>query len=745
MVAAGVYASLSFAFAFQMSMNTPSLSAADISDFICFAGTVAESPRDASASIVLNDCYGYGKGWKKIDGALLLTPKFRTDLHTDDRVIFFGRARNISEVRNPGEFDLKSYYALNGVVGRIYLRNESDIMSVCHDEGFSFHRSVVEPVRNFMRKRIMTFMEGDVAELARAMIIGERAGIDRQISERFMNTGTIHILSVSGLHVGFLTGMLMMMALLLRIPRRFRFFVIAPLLILYAFVVGMTPSVTRAVIMATVVLFGLFLQRRTHILNSLGFAAMVILVFKPAQLFSPGFQLSFAAVMSITFFYERILAAVRKSYPSLDEKPLAQSIVSVSLLTVAATLGTVPLTAYYFNRISLVSVLANLFIVPLAGVFTTMGFTFIGLSFLSSSLASIYGAATQLVGFAILQINSLLGSISMSSITISDSGLLFASLYFIWLAAVVTFGRSSMRPELSGRKMFIKKTIFATILGADMILFAGLFKGNRDAKVFVLDVGQGDAIYVELPDGKNILIDAGMKFGSQDVGERVIVPFLERRGIKELNYFVITHLHSDHVGGATSVIRSVKVDNFIYPDQLSRSEVWTKTLMSVRAMKVCSRFASAGMILDSGLTYRVYVLHPNPKYAGVGGLAYKTKLNDGSIVLKVCIGKESVLLAGDIEKRVEHDLVGVYGTFLSSNVYKAGHHGSSTSSSPELLERVDPEYAVISVGAGNKFGHPSPDVLNEMARRDIKIWRTDSLGAAYFRIYPDTLELVDWR
>lgn len=744
-VAAGIYATLSFAFAFHMSTSTSSLSSTGISDCVCFAGTVEESPRDTSASIVLNNCYGYDRGWKRIEGELVLTPKFKTQFRTDDRIAFVGKTGTISEARNPGEFDLKSYYALSGIVGRVYLQKESNILCVYHGRGFSVHRSVVEPVRDFMRDKIKMFMKDDEAELAKAMIIGERAGIDRQINEQFVNTGTIHILSVSGLHIGFLTGMLMMMASLLRVPRRLRFFVIAPLLVLYAFVVGMAPSITRAVIMAIVVLFGLFLQRRTQILNSLGFAALVILTFRPSQFFSPGFQLSFAAVMSITFFYERILVVVRKSYPSLEEKPLVSSIVSLSVLTVAATLGTVPLTAYYFDRISLISVLANLFIVPLSGIFTTMAFTFIGLSILSNFLASVYGDATQLVGFAILQINSFLGSLRISSIRIVESGLLFALLYFFWLVAVVAFGRSPLRQDSTGGRVLIKKTVFAILLGANIILYAGFFKAKPHAKLFILDVGQGDAIYVELPNGKNMLVDAGMKFGSHDAGERVVAPFLERRGVWELNYFVITHLHSDHIGGAASVIRRVKVDNFIYPDQLSKSEVWTKTLASVHAMRISSKIAAAGMILDSGSTYRVYVLHPNRKYTGDGGLAYRTRLNDGSIVLKVCVGKESVLLVGDIEKRVEHDLVNVYGPFLASDVYKAGHHGSNTSSSSELLETVRPRYAVISVGARNKFGHPSPEVLNEMSHEGIKVWRTDSLGAAYFRIDSETFQLVEWR
>ncbi len=735
-IASGIYAALSFAFAFYMSTNLTSVDSGGISKYRCFAGTVEERPRDSLAtSIILNDCYGYDAIWRKIHGEIVITPKFKGDFKTGDRIIFVGKTGAISEGRNPGQFNFKSYYALSGIMGRVYVENREDVLYVYHDSGFGFRRRVVEPVRDFFRDKIKKFMGGEEAELARAMVIGERTGINRDVNEQFINTGTVHILSVSGLHIGFFTAILMTMASLLKIPRRSRFFVIAPILILYAFVVGMTPSITRAVIMAIVVLFGLFLQRRTQILNSLGFAALAIVTFSPSQLFSPGFQLSFAAVLSIAFFHEKILAMVRKSHPALEEKPFLNSVVSLSILTIAATLGTVPLTVYYFNRVSLISILANLLIVPLAGIFTTMSFTFIFFSLFSSSLASIYGAATQLLGFFILQINSMLGSLSISSARVADSGWIFASLYLLWLLAVAAFGKNNLW----------KKFALAVLLGANLLLYASFFGGKPEAKLFVLDVGQGDAIYLELPDGKNMLVDAGMKFGTYDAGERVIIPFLERRGVEKLDYFVMTHLHSDHIGGAALIIRKLKVANFVYPDQFSRSESWIKTLASVHALKIPTKSAQAGMILDSGSMYRVYVLHPNRTYVGVGGRSYDKKLNDGSIVLKVSIGKESFLLVGDVERRVEHELVGVYGNFLSSNIYKAGHHGSITSSSSEFVREIHPAYAVISVGARNSFGHPSSNVLNEMSQEGIEIWRTDLRGAAYFRVNMDTTELVQWR
>lgn len=735
-VVAGTYAALSAAFAFYMTTGLASVNPASLSLYNYFAATVEEAPRDTSInSVLLADCYGYDNGWSKIGGRLVLTADAGAKLRTGDRIAFKGTVGNVSEARNPGQFNLKSYYALNGIVGRVYLKKNGWILYVSHDNRTDLQRDFVEPVRDFVRDKIRTFMTGDEAELGRAMLIGERMGISRTIRERFVNSGTVHILAVSGLHVGFFTALLMIVASLLRIPRRFRFFLIAPCLIFYALVVGATPSITRAVLMALVVLFGLFLQRRSHILNSLGFAALAILAVSPAQLFSPGFQLSFCAVLSIAFFYERIVSMVRGRHPALVERPLLNSVVSLAVLTAAATLGTVPLTVYYFNRVSLVGILANLLTVPLAGLFAMMSFTFVFMSLFSSPLASIYGAAAQMLGFSILQVNSVLGSIGVSNARIADPGPVFVLLYFIWLVSSASFGR----------EFLWKKLAFAALLGCNILLYSGLVPTKPGAKIFALDVGQGDAVYVELPDGKNMLVDAGMRFGNYDTGERVILPFLERRGVRELSYFVITHLHSDHIGGAMSVLRKLNVRRFIYSDQVSKSGVWKNTLSCVRALGIPSGHALAGMILDSGAVQRIYVLHPNRAYVGEGGRSYRTRLNEGSIVLKVCVGRESILLAGDAEKRVERDLVRFYGPFLASAVCKVGHHGSSTSSTEEFIGAVRPACAVISVGARNRFGHPSADVLERFSRGRITAWRTDSLGAAYIRVWTDTTEVVTWR
>ncbi|MCL5021745.1 MAG: ComEC/Rec2 family competence protein, partial [Bacteroidetes bacterium] len=248
------YAALFLSFAFYMSINLASLSEIHPDDYRVYAGTVDEvSPDTSKPSIVLTSCYGYDNAWQKIHGDLVLSPKSPLMMKTGDRIVFTGKPGTLSLARNPGQFNLRNYYRLNGIAGRIFLRNADDIISIQHEGGFSFHRYIIQPIRNFVAEKTSKFLAGDVSGLARAMVLGERTGINREMNENFMNSGTIHILSVSGLHIGFLTGILMALASITRIPRRWRFFLIAPVLVIYAYVVGMSPSVLRAVIMARLI------------------------------------------------------------------------------------------------------------------------------------------------------------------------------------------------------------------------------------------------------------------------------------------------------------------------------------------------------------------------------------------------------------------------------------------------------------------------------------------------------------
>jgi competence protein ComEC len=242
----------------------------------------------------------------------------------------------------------------------------------------------------------------------------------------------------------------------------------------------------------------------------------------------------------------------------------------------------------------------------------------------------------------------------------------------------------------------------------------------------IIDVGQGDAIFIEFSNGKRLLIDAGPLTRRFDAGERTVVPFLKRNGISKLDYFLITHPHSDHIGGAGSVLKSLRVDTLMMASLATGNHEVKNVLEIAETRHTGTKIARVGNQIQIDPDARVYVLHPDSNHIA------EKNLNNSSIVLKILYGASSILLVGDAEVVTEQRMMRRYGSFLSSNILKTGHHGSITSSSEEFLKVVHPKTALISVGNHNKFRHPSPFTIWRMKSHSIEIKRTDKLGAIVF-------------
>jgi competence protein ComEC len=248
----------------------------------------------------------------------------------------------------------------------------------------------------------------------------------------------------------------------------------------------------------------------------------------------------------------------------------------------------------------------------------------------------------------------------------------------------------------------------------------------------ILDVGQGDAIVLQFPGGRTILVDAGPSSPSYDVGERVIVPFLSRLGIARLDALILTHAHDDHAGGLRAVLRNFTVDRIFVPTIGAR-----QLFPAGDSLKSPFIVTGTGDSLSIG-GGRVYMLAP----ADTG--AYRDA-NAESVVLKVTFGHTALLLTGDMPAAIERRLIPAYGDFLRADLLKVGHHGSPASSSPEFLAAVRPEFAGISVGRMNRHGHPSLIVLDRLERIGADVGRTDEDGALMYETYGDSLVRVSWQ
>jgi competence protein ComEC len=470
--------------------------------------------------------------------------------------------------------------------------------------------------------------------------------------------------------------------------------------------------------MVVIYMLALFLGRRGEWLNSLSIAAMIILICRPAELFELSFALSFVAVFSIGYFLENTPLTTEQqqntgssSLPAITAgyKWIFLKVKTGLLLTTAAVFGTAPLSIAVFHQFPVIAPLANLIITPLVCfVILPLGFvsSFIAL-FLDMHVMPLNSIIDDITGFALLLVK-LSSKIPYANVRIhSPSILLIADYYLSWMLYL----------KNSCRWRFIPLTIIIFLY----LVIPSL--SNHNFRITFLDVGQGDASVVEFPDNTVMLIDGG----SEDVGagQRVVAPLLWSRGIRTIDYLVVSHPHPDHYGGLHFIM-----DNF------EIGELWTAGKSVYMARELFNSAASKGMAVRTPVRgdvmkakeYMIYVLHPYDEFFAGSPRGGFSDENSHSLVLKIESQGTSLLFTGDIEEEAEMNLLDL-GKWLKSEIIKVPHHGGRTSSSISFLKAVNPDIASVSAGKQNPFHHPHQKTLKRYEKVGARLLRTDRDGA----------------
>ncbi|MEO8168077.1 MAG: ComEC/Rec2 family competence protein, partial [bacterium] len=398
-----------------------------------------------------------------------------------------------------------------------------------------------------------------------------------------------------------------------------------------------------------------------------------------------------------------------------------------------------PLTAFYFGKVSIVGLLTNGIILPLIGASIMLGFISSLVGWISFFIADSFAAVNGLLLALSLAIAKFSGGLSWAYVETLQFKPIHAIPYF---AALGFFFH--LRTGSVARKMVI-----AFLIAMNILIFVPVSNTGQSREGMLrasfIDVGQGDACLIEFPDGKTMLIDAGPKSADYDAGERIIIPFLKRKGIKNLDYIVASHPHADHIGGFASVFKAFDVSEVLESGQPARDPVYREYTEMLHAEKCRVDTARGGQAPIQISGANLYILYPTSTHVDPDTSHTLVNLNNTSVVLKLCYGQTSILFTGDAEHEAEVEVVRSYGDFLHSTLLKAGHHGSRTSSSQEFLEAVKPQYAVISVGLHNKFNHPSEAVLERMQTMNVEPLRTDEDGAIIFESDGETMRRIFWR
>ncbi len=641
------------------------------------------------------------------------------------RTTIFSGLYALRTARNPGEFDMKNYLEAYDIYARIQLDDDEKIL--IDSSADKSLLSIIYSLRSLIAKNIETQIGGLEATFLKGILIGDRSEIPFELKESFVNSGVVHILAVSGLHVGIITFVIIAVFNLFRLPERIRYLLTMFCLVFYIFLTGGSASVIRATIMAVILMGSFVFQRKFNIYNSIAVAALIILILDSRQIFSPGFQLSFVAVISIVVLYPKISNLKNYLPENLKQMKVLKYIIALFSVSFTSAIGTLPFTSYYFGKISIIGLVANLLIVPLMGIVLSVGVAFTVFSFISSSISSLFSEVTKLLSTILLYSVNYFGSLKYSHIN-SYFSLSGGLLYYFWIFYIVTIKKQKI----------LGRIVIGMLLILNIYVFSTIFeKSNLEFLFF--DVGQGDAIFIRTPENKTILIDAGMKNPNYDAAQWFIKPYLLRNNIKRLDLVINSHPHSDHLGGIPTMLRNLNVTRMIDAGSAERSDMYNEYKKLLDSLKINYVIKTRGDTIFIDDKIRLYVLNPSAKILST------SNLNNHSIVLKILYKKTSIILTGDIESEYEMELAELYKEFLKSDVFKCPHHGSNTSSSKDFIKFVNPKYAIISVGQNNKYGHPSKEVLDRLKHMDINIFRTDQHGAILFHSDGEEVWNVDWR
>jgi competence protein ComEC len=636
-----------------------------------------------------------------------------------DRIKVFAKLQEPTGERNPGEFDYKKYLAAHRIYGIINIYKEKDLIALNSGQKSSIQKSIFL-IKTKLNNLINQLYYDQQRALMKGLILGERGEIRDEVKESFVKSGVIHALAISGLHVGYIIVIFFAIFGFMCLPNRTKIILVIISLFSYNLLIGFKPPIFRASLMATIFLFGGLLQRPVDILNIISAAAMLILIINPIELFQASFQLSFAAVLSIVYIFQKLKIYFEKnSYiKKLSQNKLGEYIFTLFLVSLAAQLGTLPITAFYFNRISIISMLANLVVIPLVGVVIAYGFVSLMVSFISIQVAGLFAHTNSLCLQALIFLTDKASSLKFSSYEIGSVGLIFVFLYYFGLLLLLNLDKPKIR----------KLAVFTFLIVSNIFIWKPVFQSNKWMEVIFFDVGQGDAALVKFPDGKNMLIDAGPNLVGFDAGKYFLLPYFKRNGINRINTVVLSHADNDHIGGMPTLFRNVKIDQLFDTGLYHSSQVCSTYKFLIDSLHMDHQIVNHVSQLKKYNNYGVYLLHPNMEF----WKKYNNDVNNSSIIVKIVYGKRSFLFTGDIEEEAETVLLN-YGNLLKTDVLKIPHHGSKTSSTMELLKLVKPQYAIISLGRNNKFKFPSPFVIQRLSDLNIRFIRTDKNGAVIFR------------
>lgn len=643
-------------------------------------------------------------------------------VETRSRVSLIVRLYEFPELRNPHDFNYGGWLHNRQIVAHGEIKYVTGIEK---SNGFGW-----ADIRERVRQNIDSIFSQRSAPLAKALFLGYKEEITDVTRQNFSRSGLSHVMAVSGLHVGFIVAPIWLIIPFLwrrRWGKWLGLILLTVLLTGYAGLTGFSASVCRASIMAWLLTCGRLFHKVRNSINLTACAAIILLMIDPGQLFNLGFQLSFSAVFIILL----ILPAVQNLIPNKKRFKISGALLTIILVSVVVQAGLYPLLTYYFGEFSIVGPVANAVVIPLLTVTVPAG--------LLISVAP--GANTTLLYYAAIPVEwtlqwvefvaDNLGGRDFSYVAINNESLFL----FLFWGVLILYISSIRIPELRWKILILLLVTFNILMGE---LICQKNRINR-IQITFLDVGQGDAIHIKTPSGKHILVDTGRWSPGFNSGEKTILPYLNNFQIDELEALVLSHPHADHIGGVKSMLEKISIHMIYQSDYNYDSQLFTRYMDAAKRQGIPISDLYAGDTVYIEDNVRFYVLGPKKS------VTKPSNPNNHSVVLKLVYGETSFLLSGDAEKEQESEITNIYGDFLKADLYKMGHHGSSTSSTNRFLSHISPDLTVVSLSFRNRFGHPNQEAVTRISNYSKEVYFTSLQGALVFESDGKKIELVDWK
>lgn len=635
-----------------------------------------------------------------------------------DEVDIIGEFSLPDIARNQGGFNYRYTLNANSVYGIIKVHS--------YTKSLKKTSNIIYMAQNIINENLQKLFEQNEAGILNGMLIGETNSISLKVTEDFKNSGITHLLAVSGSNVAMVVAISKSIFEKLFGKKHYHIFVTI-FIVLFILLSGSSPSVMRAGIMAILEIVANLLIKKSNSVNNLFLSALIILLINPISVLNIGFILSFLGTLGILLFSKNIEKWLKMF---LKSKIILENL----SITLSAQIMILPIMAYYFNNISVISLLTNMLVLPVASIMTVVGLGVFIISIVSFPLAKIVAIPISYLIKYIITVANYCAKASFFNYTVPTPKIIHIIGYFLIVSILIIKDYSGNNLIL---KYFFKYTtkIITVILVAAFIIVSNLseYIPKNFVEIVCIDVGQGDSFFIKTPSGKNVLIDGGGSETSKyDVGKNILLPYLLHRRCRKIDYIFLSHAHADHMDGILTVMQNLKVGKVIVGPQNKKDEKFEQLVKECEKRRVPISYVSAGNVLTVD-KIKFSILYPNKNYQD-------DNVNNLSLVIKMEYANKSMLFTGDIEAKGEENIK----KLTEADILKVAHHGAKTSSTEKFLKKVKPKIAVISVAKRNRYGHPNSQVV-ERLKEYSNIYMTKNSGEIRIRIYKNSKIYIDER